>query len=78
VTINSADTNDLPTINTAYLQAETDQKVAIAAYKRVRAAWATSYMQQCAIGPEYYPGPQVQTDEQILEVRLTPSLIPRF
>ena len=24
-------------------------------------------MQQCVIGPEYYPGPQVQTDEQILE-----------
>ncbi|KAE9367407.1 GMC oxidoreductase [Stipitochalara longipes BDJ] len=66
VTINSADTNDLPTINTAYLQSETDQKVAIAAYKRARAAWASNAMQETVIGQEYYPGPSVQTDDQIL------------
>jgi choline dehydrogenase-like flavoprotein len=68
VTLNSADTNVLPTINTAYLQSPTDQKVAIAAYKRVRAAFASEYMQQTVIGPEYYPGTQVQTDDEILEV----------
>ena len=67
ITLTSADTNDLPIINPAYLESPTDQKVAIAAYKRVRAAWASTFMQQCVIGPEYYPGPQVQTDEQILE-----------
>ena len=68
VTLNSASTNVLPTINTAYLQSPTDQKVAIAAYKRVRAAFASEYMQQAVIGPEYYPGTQVQTDDEILEV----------
>ena len=74
VTINSADTNDLPTINTAYLQAETDQKVAIAAYKRARAAWASAAMQKTVIGPEYYPGPAVQTDDQILSVSTIPFI----
>lgn len=63
-----ADANVLPTINTAYLQSPTDQKVAIAAYKRVREAFATRYMQQVVVGPEYYPGIAVQTDAQILEV----------
>ncbi|TVY75998.1 Dehydrogenase patE [Lachnellula suecica] len=66
VTLNSADTNMLPTINTAYLQSTTDQKVAIAAYKRVRQAFASNYMQKAVIGAEYYPGTQVATDDQIL------------
>ena len=68
VTLNSADTNDLPTISTAYLQAETDQEVAVAAYKRTREAWASSAMQQTVIGQEYYPGLDVSTDEEILSV----------
>jgi len=68
VTLNSADTNILPTINSAYLQSPTDQKVAIVAYKRVRQAFASRYMQQTVIGDEYYPSMQVQTDAQILEV----------
>jgi choline dehydrogenase len=68
VTLNSADTNDLPTISTAYLQSTTDQEVAIAAYKRVRQAFASQYMQQTVIGAEYYPGEAVQTDDEILSV----------
>jgi choline dehydrogenase len=75
VTLNSADTNVLPTINTAYLESPTDQKVAITAYKRVRAAFASEYMQQIVIGPEYYPGPQVQTDDEILEVSVKLSAV---
>lgn len=68
VTINSADANILPTINNAYLQSPTDQKVAIAGYKRAREAFATDFMQQVVIGDEYFPGNNVQTDAQILEV----------
>lgn len=68
VSINSADTNVLPTINTAYLRSPTDQAVAIAAYKRVRLAFASSFMQQVVIGEEYYPGMQVATDKEILDV----------
>jgi choline dehydrogenase len=68
VTLISADTNDLPIIHTPALQSATDQQVAIAAYKRVRQAFASSYMQQTVLGEEYYPGPSVQTDEEILAV----------
>jgi hypothetical protein len=50
------------------LQSPTDQKVAIAAYKRVRQAFASKFMQQAVLGDEYYPGTSVQTDDQILEV----------
>lgn len=75
--MNSADTNILPTINTAYLQSPTDQKVAIAAYKRVREAFATEFMQRIVTSEEYYPGKDVQSDEQILEVSFPfPSFIP--
>jgi choline dehydrogenase len=76
ITLNSADTNVLPTINTAYLQSPTDQKVAIAAYKRVRQAFASNYMQQTVIGEEYYPGPDVQTDDEILDVSRLSLLYP--
>lgn len=76
VTLNSADTNVLPTINTAYLQASTDQKVAIAAYKRVREAFASEFMQRTVTGEEYYPGKDVQSDGQILEVGLSPQFSP--
>lgn len=68
VTINSADAGVLPTINNAYLQSPTDQKVAIAGYKRAREAFATDFMQKVVIGDEYFPGKKVQTDAQLLEV----------
>lgn len=63
--------NDLPIINTPALQSPTDQQVAVAAYKRVRQAFASKFMQQTVIGDEYFPGTAVQTDEQILEVYLS-------
>lgn len=67
VTLQSADTNDLPIIDPGYLTSETDQQVAIAAYKRIRQAFNSTFMSPVVIGDEYYPGPDVQTDEQILE-----------
>jgi choline dehydrogenase len=68
VTLASSNNGDLPIIHTPALQSATDQQVAVAAYKRVRQAFASSYMQKAVIGPEYYPGAAVQTDAQILEV----------
>ncbi|KFX94094.1 hypothetical protein V490_04522 [Pseudogymnoascus sp. VKM F-3557] len=67
ITLTSKDTNVLPIINTPALQSPTDQQVAVAAYKRVRQTFASSFMQQIVIGDEYYPGAKVQTDAQILE-----------
>lgn len=64
----SADTKDLPTINPNWLTDPTDLSLAIAIYKRTREAFATTAMQKgLADKTEYFPGPSVQSDEQILE-----------
>ena len=69
VTIQSADTSDLPVINPNWLTDPTDVQVAIAAYKRVRAAFASSSMAPALQNStESFPGPSVQTDDQILAV----------
>jgi len=66
VTIVSADTDVLPIINPNWLTSATDQQVAVAAYKRARQAFATPFMQRTVIGDEYFPGPEVNTDAEIL------------
>lgn len=67
VTIQSADTKDLPTINPNWLDDEADQEVAIAMFKRMREAFQSKAMEPVIIGEEYNPGPEVKTDAQILE-----------
>ena len=66
VDIASADTSDLPLINPNWLTHPTDVEVAIAAFKRARQLFQTKAMEPILIGQEYFPGPAVQTDEQIL------------
>ena len=66
VTIASADTNDLPIVNPAWLSSPVDQQLAVAAFRRLREIWDS--MSDIAIGEEYFPGPSVQTDEQILDL----------
>ncbi|KAK8122847.1 hypothetical protein PG984_011517 [Apiospora sp. TS-2023a] len=67
VTLASADMADLPVVDPNWLTHPTDVAVAIAAYKRMRAAFATKAMQGVlADTVEYYPGPKVQTDAEIL------------
>ncbi|KAJ4359851.1 uncharacterized protein N0V89_000407 [Didymosphaeria variabile] len=67
VTITSADTSDLPLINPNWLTDPTDVAVALATYKRARQAFQSSAMQPGLADPvEYFPGPEVQTDAQIL------------
>jgi choline dehydrogenase len=67
VTLKSGDTTDLPIIKPGYLASPTDQVVAVAAYKRIRAAFASPSMQEIILGDEYFPGSVVQTDEEILD-----------
>ncbi|PVI07227.1 GMC oxidoreductase [Periconia macrospinosa] len=68
VTISSADTADLPLIDPNWLTDPTDQSVAIAGYKRARQAFSTPAMQAgLADSTEYFPGPGVATDAQILD-----------
>ncbi|KAI1385485.1 choline dehydrogenase [Hypoxylon trugodes] len=69
VTIKSADVNDLPIINPNWLTDPVDIEVAVAAFKRVRAVFATKAMKDVLADPvEYFPGPAVKTDEQILDI----------
>ncbi|KAG0156114.1 hypothetical protein PDIDSM_3290 [Penicillium digitatum] len=67
VTIQSADTSYLPVINPNWLDDQADQEVAIAIFKRIRQAFQSEAMEPVVIGQEYNPGPQVQSDDQILE-----------
>jgi choline dehydrogenase len=65
ITISSADASIQPVINPNLLSAPEDIDMAIAGFKRTREIW--SLMKNVTIGPEYYPGPNVTTDAQILE-----------
>ncbi|KAL5041283.1 hypothetical protein BDW71DRAFT_213187 [Aspergillus fruticulosus] len=67
VTLASADMSDPPIINPNWLETESDQQLAVAAFKRIRQAFASEAMRPVVIGEEYYPGPQVQSDEDILD-----------
>ncbi|KAI4169655.1 MAG: hypothetical protein LQ343_005533 [Gyalolechia ehrenbergii] len=69
VSISSVDTADQPVINPNWLTSEADQQVAVAGYKRVRQIFASPVMQQnVVIGPEYFPGMNVSTDSEILQL----------
>lgn len=68
IDISSADAADPPVINPNWLTHPTDVAVAIAGYKRVRQLFATKAMEPILIGPEYFPGPNVNTDEEILNL----------
>ena len=65
VTINSSDAVDPPIINPNWLSDPADQEVAIAGFKRARQIFEN--MADVTIGPEKLPGPDVQSDEDILE-----------
>ncbi|KAJ5150889.1 uncharacterized protein N7482_010141 [Penicillium canariense] len=67
ITLQSADTSDLPVINPNWLGNATDQEVAVALFKRIRAAFQSEAMAPVVIGKEYCPGVEVQSDAEILE-----------
>lgn len=68
VTIRSNSITDLPVVNPNFLASDTDAQIAVAAFKRAREAFASSAMQPVVIGEEYWPGPEVQTDKEILDI----------
>jgi choline dehydrogenase len=67
MTIRSADTRDAPVINPNVFTSPTDQQVAVAAYKRMRQILASPEVAPILVGDEYFPGKDVQTDEELLE-----------
>lgn len=66
VTIRSADTAEAPVINPNWLATVTDQKVAVAAYRRARAIFLAQAMAPVIFGEEYFPGSGFETDAEIL------------
>lgn len=68
VSISSPDTADAPLINPNWLLDSTDAEVAVAAYKRVREIMARPEIAPVLLGPEYFPGLNVSTDAQILDL----------
>ncbi|KAI1078776.1 choline dehydrogenase [Whalleya microplaca] len=78
VTIKTAKATDLPVINPNWLTDPIDAEIAVAGYKRVRRIFETAALKDIlADAVEYFPGPAVETDEQILEM-IRKSLVPVF
>lgn len=68
VSISSSDMSDPPVINPNWLTHPADVDVVVAGYKRVRQMFATSAVKPLLIGEEYFPGKNVSTDAQILDI----------
>ena len=68
VTINSTDTSDNPVVSLNLLSDPRDQEVAVQAFKRAREIFATKAIQPIVIGEEAFPGTNVTTDEDILDL----------
>ena len=67
VKIASNDTSVLPLIDPGWLTDPVDEIMAIEAFKRTREFFSAQAMQPILDGPEYLPGPSIQTDDQILD-----------
>ncbi|KAL9012168.1 MAG: hypothetical protein Q9173_003049 [Seirophora scorigena] len=65
ITIRSVNMSEPPIINPNWLTHPADVEVAVVAFKRQREVWLQ--MKNITIGQEYYPGPSVQTDAEILD-----------
>ncbi|KAL2850297.1 hypothetical protein BJY01DRAFT_132341 [Aspergillus pseudoustus] len=74
ITLRSASADDAPVIELGYLTHPGDQEVAVAAVKRLRAAFAATGV---VVGEEHRPGAEVQTDEEILEF-VKSTVVPVF
>ena len=66
VSINSTSTADPPVIDPNWLTHPTDIQLALTAFKRQRQLWSNPLLRNLTIGEEYYPGPAVQSDADIL------------
>lgn len=60
-------------MNPQWLTDPRDQEVAVAAFKRARAVFSASAVQPLLVGPEAFPGENVQSDSDILAIIRTSS-----
>lgn len=71
VSISSASMADQPLIDTQTLATSTDQQVAVQVVRRMREMWTTkSYSAITSSADEVLPGPNVQSDDEILNFLL--------
>ncbi|XXG97428.1 hypothetical protein Hte_003729 [Hypoxylon texense] len=78
VTIKTTKATDLPVINPNWLTDPIDAEIAVAGYKRARQVFQTAALKGIlADAVEYFPGPAIETDEQILDM-IRKSLVPVF
>lgn len=72
ISISSATTADLPLFNPGWLTDEVDVEVAVELYHRLREIFDTEPIRSIRVDPsadgEYWPGADVSTDEEILEL----------
>ncbi|MCJ1249030.1 hypothetical protein MMC30_006252 [Trapelia coarctata] len=68
IDITSADMADPPLINPNWLTHPADQAVLVAGYKRVRQMFDTEVVKPLLIGEEHFPGRNVSSDVQILDI----------
>ncbi|KAF2160803.1 GMC oxidoreductase [Zasmidium cellare ATCC 36951] len=66
VKLASASALDLPIIDPAWLTHQADREIAVQSFKRQREIWAILVKLGVAHPEEAFPGPSVQTDEEIL------------
>jgi choline dehydrogenase len=66
IKLKSPDPFDAPAVHPNYLAAETDQRTIVAGLKLIRQILANPHMQQFIVS-EFQPGPDVATDEQLLD-----------
>ena len=67
VTINSTSARDHPIVDPRWLTDPRDKELVVAAFRRCRQFVATEPLSQVITGPEILPGPDYQTDEEILK-----------
>lgn len=67
ITIASNSISDPPLIDMGWLTDPADAELAVAAFKRLRAAWASEDLAAAKVGPELAPGDAVQSDSDILD-----------
>ncbi|KAH9457984.1 hypothetical protein MJO29_005111 [Puccinia striiformis f. sp. tritici] len=66
VELASDDASVPPLINPGWLTDPVDQRIAVEAFKRTREFFSAQAMQPILDGPEYIPGPSVNSDDEIL------------
>ena len=66
ITLKSADPAEPPAVHPNYLTAETDQRTIVAGLKMCRQILASPHMQPF-LESEFLPGPDVQSDEELLD-----------